>query len=85
MGTIEDERDQLESEEEWLNNWQNLDATPSAFLSQVTSFVIGTVSAANAEAFKEELAKIQDILRKSTRHKQRSILLISFCKTRCKL
>lgn len=56
-----DERDQLESEEEWLNNWQNLDATPSAFLSQVTSFVIGTVSAANAEAFKEELAKIQGI------------------------
>ncbi|TQA50075.1 V-type ATP synthase subunit I, partial [Enterococcus faecium] len=55
-----DERQQLEDQENWLLNWQNLDLAPKAFDSQMTKLVIGTVNAKNAESFKAEVAEINE-------------------------
>ncbi|OJG83109.1 V-type ATP synthase subunit I [Enterococcus ratti] len=56
---LTEQRQMVENEEIWLNNWQNLTVSPAAFCSQTTTLVIGTVNSKNAELFKKEIAKIK--------------------------
>ncbi|MBF8808415.1 MAG: V-type ATP synthase subunit I [Enterococcus lacertideformus] len=56
-----EQRQQLEEEESWLTNWQNLEVSPKTFDSQTTSLTIGTMNAKNAEMFKEEMSQIEEV------------------------
>ncbi|WP_165003719.1 MULTISPECIES: V-type ATP synthase subunit I [unclassified Enterococcus] len=68
-------RERLEEEEEWLTNWQNLDAVPRNFSSKKTAFSMGTIGTTNFEGFKEELQQIDDVYMEEINYTPKAVYL----------
>ncbi|MFV0561048.1 MAG: V-type ATP synthase subunit I [Enterococcus sp.] len=62
---IQAEKKQLVEQENWLNGWQYLDASPSQFSSKKTKLILGSISSANAQSLYDLLDQEEFIYRET--------------------